>query len=170
MESAAATNHLLEVVRIDPEVAIEAAKALVKIGAQRSAISADLEVMMKSRLLGVQSRVAAAYALGYVGSSEAVAALSDVVANRSEDSNLRGHAAEALGTLRARGGVDVLVKGLQDADPTVRFWCVHALGEIRDPRSVPALHDVAARDEAEAPGLGSPAEEARRVLKSFETI
>jgi len=37
----------------------------------------------------------------------------------------------------------VLLKQMEDSDPGVRYWCIFALGQIRDARALPALRRVA---------------------------
>ena len=76
------------------------------------------------------SRAAAAHALSSVADGRAIAALERAVANRDEDPEVRGYAAEALAHLHRRESHLVLAGNLTDPCDEVRFWCAFALGEI----------------------------------------
>jgi len=64
-----------------------------------------------------------------------------LIAKRLKDDNVRVRAAAAiaLGDLRAKEHVDVLLLAVEDDDPSVRQMALNALGEIADERSLPRL-------------------------------
>ncbi len=53
---------------------------------------------------------------------------------KGANSNLRMHAAQALGLLRDRAALPDLIEALGDDDPNVRFHAMEALGSLRRPR------------------------------------
>jgi HEAT repeat protein len=62
-----------------------------------------------------------------------------VEALRHEDEGVREYAAEALGNLGDRTGVDPLCEALKDNSWRVRMWAAWALGRIRDERGIDPL-------------------------------
>ena len=57
----------------------------------------------------------------------------------SEDTDLRGKAAEVLGRLRDRRATGPLIAALTDADPEVRWRAAEALAELKDPEAAEPL-------------------------------
>ena len=93
-------------------------------------------------------------------------ALLQTLADRQEDPDVRAHAAEALGHMADRLGAregDVLaalLRSLTDPSAYVRFWSAFALGNLGDPRAIPALERLAERDTQSVPGWWSIRKEA----------
>jgi hypothetical protein len=85
-------------------------------------------------------RMWAARALGYIGGTDAVAAL--VRALDDEAAAVRWQAALSLGDLRATAAVDPLVTALRHQDPDTREAAAEALGAIGDPRAAGPLQEV----------------------------
>lgn len=73
-------------------------------------------------------------------------------------------AAEALGHISDKRATDSLIKSLEDVSVEVRFWAAFALGEIGDPKAIPELKRLAARDSAILPHWGSVSLEAQKAI------
>src|ERR1700730_8385920 len=111
----------------------EAATELSSIGTE-----ATLHLIsLLTKAEAADTRAAAAYVLGTSRHQSARAPLEEVLRNVNEESLVRSHAAEALGYVQNRESVVVLLKQLKDKDPSVRYWCIFALGQIGDPEAVP---------------------------------
>jgi HEAT repeat protein len=86
------------------------------------------------------------------------------LADPDEDPAVRGEAAEQLawqpgtGTVR-RNVVTMLLAGLDDGAPEVRFWCTYAVATLGVRRAVPRLRELLA-DPATVDQLWSVSEEA----------
>jgi HEAT repeat protein len=109
----------------------------------------------------------AAYALGDIGGKRAVAALRATVANRQEDAEVRGMAAEQLGASFAWVAVPDLIARLRDTTPEVRFWSAYALGFLRVREASRTLERLAKTDYARVPGWWTVKREARWALKEI---
>ena len=94
-------------------------------------------------------RAAAAYTLGMSQYAFARESLEDLLNDQGEDVSVRGHAAEALGYIRSKDSVPVLLKHLKDREPGVKYWCIFALGQIRDARALSALKEITEKAEDE---------------------
>jgi aminopeptidase N len=92
-------------------------------------------------------RIAAAQALGRLGSAEAVAWLGAALA-RERHWAVQGEIAAALGQIRSDGALAALVRALRSPDPRVRRPVVRALGEFRSPRLLPLFARLAREDES----------------------
>lgn len=119
----------------------------------------------------VESRRMAAWALGFLADDHATPALVRALNDRTEDTEVRVYAAEALGHLQPEKGHDealaALLHALTDREPGVRFWAAFALGNLGDERAIPALQRLAERDSTVVPGWWSIEKEA---LDSIERI
>ena len=73
-------------------------------------------------------RVAAAYALGSLGTRRGVSALEEALGDKNEWPVVRGHCAEALALLGSNRSIPLLVRCLKDESRAVRFWSAYALG------------------------------------------
>jgi HEAT repeat protein len=118
-------------------------------------------------------RAAAAAALGTLASPKGADALCRRLADPSEDDEVRGFAAEALGHVLAyepRSGkpLKVLRAALTDPSPNVRFWTAFALGEAGDISDVARLQQLEA-DGAEVFGGATVADEARESIEQIRT-
>ena len=88
---------------------------------------------------------AAAQALGAVGSTQTIVELLTERLAHS-DVETRRASVQALTWLEAGSAYHVLIKALGDPDARVRQGAVAALGEMVDPRSLPAIRDRLLRD------------------------
>jgi len=88
---------------------------------------------------------AAAQALGAVGSTQTIVELLTERLTHS-DVETRRAAVQALTWLEAGSAYHVLIKALGDSDAQVRQGAVAALGEMVDPRSLPAIRDRLLKD------------------------
>src|SRR5437773_981792 len=83
----------------------------------------------------IEGRAAAAYVLGFSGTSEVAPVLARRLSDPEESVVVRAHAAEALGHLLQYRPVlaeirTAVVSCLQDPEPEVRFWCAFAAGVL----------------------------------------
>ena len=110
-----------------------------------SATLSELMLRLFELLTHEQSntRAAAAYVLGMGRFAPARPLLEGVLDSCDEDPIVRGHAAEALGYIQDKASVEILVRHLDDTDPGVKYWCVFALGKLRDARAISALERLA---------------------------
>jgi HEAT repeat protein len=148
-----------------------AAQALVLLPGRR--VQRQLERLLRSHE-SPMVRARAAWTLGFhPQGAQALDALLQTLADRQEDPDVRAHAAEALGHMADRLGereADVLaalLRSLTDTSAYVRFWSAFALGNVGDPRAIPALERLAERDTQSVPGWWSIRKEA---LDSIEQI
>jgi HEAT repeat protein len=148
-----------------------AAQALVLLPGRR--VQRQLERLLRSHH-SPMVRARAAWTLGFhPQGAQALDALLKTLADRDEDPDVRAHAAEALGHMADRLGerdADVLaalLRSLTDTSAFVRFWSAFALGNLGDPRAIPALERLAERDTQSVPGWWSIRKEA---LDSIEQI
>lgn len=136
----------------------EAAKMLVA-EANLESVPTLLELMRSSP--SVERRVAAAWTLGFLGSSAALEPLARILADKSQPAVLRDHAAEALGYLSDPKARDVLVKNLFDEDADVAFSSAFALRTAGRPEDIPELEKLANTSFAVNSYGASVAQEAR---------
>ncbi len=97
------------------------------------------------------SRIAAAYALGFLSDSVPFQqTLRKVLSDGTDKVRVRCHVAESLGNLRDAKAVGELRSRLfDDAESTVfRKWCIYALGEIHTRSSRTALAEFSATKPA----------------------
>jgi HEAT repeat protein len=116
-------------------------------------------------------RAAAAASLGTLASRRGVDALCRRLADPSEDDEVRGFSAEALGHVLAYGRrsakpLEVLRTALSDPSPNVRFWSAFALGEAGDISDVARLQQLQA-DATEVFGGAIVADEARESIEQI---
>lgn len=80
---------------------------------------------------GTWPRIAAIYALGFVGDSRSTPKLRKILADETDDAAVRAHAAEALGNIGDRAVVGLLrdILGHQPP-PELRESCTYALDEL----------------------------------------
>ncbi len=150
---------------------VAAAQALSKTGGRQ--VRRGLERLLTSQG-SPRVRAQAAWALGFhPQGAEAVDSLLRTLGDLRDDPDIRAHAAEALGHMADRLGdreADVLaalLRSLTDTSAYVRFWSAFALGNLGDPRAIPALERLAERDTQSVPGWWSIRKEA---LDSIEQI
>ncbi|MBI4013416.1 MAG: HEAT repeat domain-containing protein [Candidatus Rokubacteria bacterium] len=90
-------------------------------------------------------RIAAAQALGRLGSAEATALLAAAL-RRERVWFVQGEIAAALGQIRSPAALTALVRAARVGDPRVRRPVVRALGEFRSPWLLPVLARLARED------------------------
>lgn len=90
-------------------------------------------------------KAAAALALGNVGATQGMVELV-TEALQEADPETRRAAVQALGWLETPSASVALVKALGDPDGKVRQGAIAALGELADPRALPFIQDLLARD------------------------
>lgn len=112
----------------------------------------------------VEVRTSAVYGLGETRDARAFDPLLAILQNAGEDSRVRGQAAEVLGHFGGERALESLIAALADPSAEVRYWSAFALGEIGDPRALPALRR-AADDAATPDGRGSVGAEARAAIE-----
>lgn len=113
---------------------------------QLESIAADVLGRLMSLLQhanSTETRSAAAYLLGFGRYSLARTNLEATLDDPREHPSVRGHAAEALGYIGSKDSVPILVKHLSDGDIGVKYWCIFALGQIKDIIAVPPLTTIA---------------------------
>jgi hypothetical protein len=91
-----------------------------------------------------------------------------VMEDRTEDSLLRGRAAESLQTRSAPRATRALMNALRDPAVEVRFWAVFALGSHPAKKAIPALEPMLG-DSAVLPGWWSVGQEAEAMLDALRT-
>jgi hypothetical protein len=113
----------------DPVEAIEAAKKIIV----RSGTLAPvllLEVAQNEKYK-MWSRIAAVYALGFLGVKLSVPRLIHILEESREPLTLRCHTAEALGNVQDPRAVAVLERVLMRKEPpSLKKWCIYALSQI----------------------------------------
>ena len=112
----------------------------------------DISLFLLRRLTdsaNTDTRAAAACVLGFGQFASARTSLEEILDNATEDAVVRGHAAEALAYIRDTEAAKVLLKQMNDTDPGVRYWCIFALGQIREETALPALRRVVEATEDE---------------------
>jgi len=165
LREAAMAPHLEEVIQRaeTPEALLwEATKALCRLGR-------GVEIFRRLLLDGptVQARKASAYALGCLVDQEATAGLCRVLDSSTEESSVRGQAAEALGYLGDHSAYSHLIEAASDPSAEVRYWAVFALGQLGDHRAEPLLDRLRKEDSGQLQGWGTVAEEAARALEAL---
>jgi len=153
----------------DPAQCWEAATALAHVDDPRTL--RRVERLLESRR-DDQGRAAAAYVLGFSGSSDVSETLLRRLADTDESVVVRAHAAEALGHLLQHQPVlaDVrttIVTCLRDPEPEVRFWSAFAAGVLGLQESRPQLERLTG-DETEIEGWWTLAEEAEWALRCLD--
>jgi HEAT repeat protein len=128
----------------DGDVAYRAAKALGEIG-DRKAIPALL-VALKDDQLDVFARIPAAGALARMGRGEGLKFLQTMLKSRGP--NIRGEAADELGTSDNKGALEPLLSLLSDPQYDVSNHAMGALIDLHDPRAVPTLRKFLSDSDA----------------------
>jgi HEAT repeat protein len=120
----------------------EVAKALIRL--RSNASMPTLVRVLKQANPSKQS--AAAYVLGWLAIADTVPDLIAAATDSTLDDQVRGHAIEALGTMRSDQAVPTLLSLLVNESPELRYWAAYSLGQIGDPASIPALEHMASHD------------------------
>ncbi|MFN8372697.1 MAG: HEAT repeat domain-containing protein [Anaerolineae bacterium] len=96
-------------------------------------------LLVELRDVSKEKRRTAVMKLGMLGGDQAVRALIRTVTNDHEDLIVRGRAALMLGKLRDSRAVDPLIDALDAPGFQTPVYAAQALGELGDPRAIPAL-------------------------------
>lgn len=118
-------------------------------GDRRAAVPYLVEVLKQAP----RARAVAAMVLGEIGDAAAVKPLLDAVDPKATDRDTRDanrHLATALGALRAREAVPVLLELTASPDGFTEVAAVDALGAIGDPGAVERLVAIATAEDGEA--------------------
>ena len=111
-------------------------------------------------------REAAAGALWWIGSTEAIEPLVRVLARTDEEPAVRGRAANALGHLPDGRALRALLSALDDPSAEIRYWSALALGEMGDGRAIPKLESLT-DDDATVEPWGQVGDAARQALSKI---
>jgi HEAT repeat protein len=119
-----------------------------------------------------EGRAAAAYVLGFSGTSDVSGVLVRRLADPEESPVVRAHAAEALGHLLQYQPVfadirTTIVACLRDPEPEVRFWSAFAAGVLGLQESRPQLERLKS-DEVSIEGWWTVGEEAEWALRCLD--
>jgi hypothetical protein len=123
----------------------DAKKALAAAAAEQKAVLQ--KALFASQVL---HRELAAKALESCGDAKAAAPELAKALAADPDAAVRRACANSLGGLKDAGGVEALIKSLQDKEESVRGQAAAALGAIRDPRATASLLEVMAKDDKPA--------------------
>jgi HEAT repeat protein len=149
-------GHLIDV----DEVSHNAALALGEI-ADSKAIPA-LQRTLDNTHLGDSDRIPAAGALARMGRNDGLDYLLALL-RALNPADVRMMVADALGTDRIKGTIDPLLSLLEDSDENVQITAVQNLGQLHDPRAIPALRKMKDENEGNA-GLRYPIVQALKEL------
>src|SRR5271167_4641241 len=111
----------------DPE-SMETAKKII--GGHVEANPAELSRIAQDKNVGKWPRIAAMYTLGFLGDKKFSPILRYILADSSNDLDIRSYAAEALGNIGDQDAAMLLKNVLRDAPPAaLRESCEYALEE-----------------------------------------
>jgi HEAT repeat protein len=164
-----ALPSLLAIIKEDEDSGVvwEAAKALVNIGSKK-VVPGLVKLLATSSQPERRSTIA--WALGSLQDKRASSALTEILSNKHDLPRVRGHAAEALGQLKAKRAIRPLLLALRDEAPEVRFWTVYALGQLKSHRAIPELERLAKHDKANLPGWWTIKKEAKAALAQIKSL
>lgn len=151
----------------DPEMVRRAAASLA-VSATRRTVGPLVDALRHGET--PETRVGAAYALGFTWGRDPVGPLLEALGDAGEDPLVRGQAAESLAFYFDRGAVAPLMQALGDPSPVVRFWSAYALGILGSmgmagaEAAAPALEAMVGTDEEVVPGWWSVSREAEIAL------
>jgi HEAT repeat protein len=113
----------------DPSIAMETAKQII--GGQITVEHARLAEMASNDKNPKWTRIAAIYALGFLGDRALAPKIRKILADKETDPDIRGHAAEALGNIKDKASIKLLRDVLQNQPTAVlRVSCNYALSEM----------------------------------------
>jgi hypothetical protein len=150
--------------------AIEGAKRI----AQYSLSDEQIEILIQIPISGkeLHNKISATYALSSIlNSDKCVRTLIDLLATPKNHEEVRGHAAEGIGMLpipnkQLRRKVEnVLIRGLNDPSPVVRFWSCYAVGQKKIKKAIPILENLVNIDTDICPGWWYISEEAEDAIE-----
>ncbi|MEM1182680.1 MAG: HEAT repeat domain-containing protein [Acidobacteriota bacterium] len=157
---------MVDVWRDEPPIPVagEIAKALGPRGLGGEALADTL-----TSSTSLAHRQAAAHALGHAEQRDPRVhpALAQVLADAGEDPELRGYAAEALGTRRHAEALPALLRASRDDLAHLRYWAAFALGDLGDGRALPRLRELVG-DRSPVDPWGTVSEAAHRSIETLE--
>jgi len=113
----------------NPTESMEIAKKII--GNQ---LSVDMKVLCQLALdknLEKWPRIAAIYALGFVGGGRFSKKIRKILSDQSDDVEIRAHAAEAIGNIGDRTAIEILRRTFEQAQAhSLRESCSYALHEL----------------------------------------
>lgn len=113
----------------DDPGSMETAKKII--GGHLEAEPAELARIAQDKDVGKWPRIAAMYTLGFLGNREFSSVLRHILADSSNDLDIRSYAAEALGNIGDQEAATLLKNVLRDAPPAaLRESCQYALEEL----------------------------------------
>lgn len=112
------------------------------------------------------ARAACIYTIGIFKDDRVIPVLIKILNDDTEQSFVRGMAAETLGGFRKTIAVEHLIKALSSSSIEVRFWAIYALGIIGSTDALPHLENLRESSE-ELSGWGTISEEAREAIRSI---
>ena|ERR1700734_4086067 len=113
----------------DPDAAMEVAKQII--GGQLPVDHRLLVKIATDEAKPKWTRIAAIYALGFLGDKTAAPEMREMLGNSEIDVDIRSHAAEALGNIRDRSSIKVLKSVLRRSPPgPLEESCNYALSEM----------------------------------------
>ncbi|MHB8217050.1 MAG: HEAT repeat domain-containing protein [Candidatus Sulfotelmatobacter sp.] len=142
-KDATAARLLRQLLTGDSTQAMESAKKMISIGARVD--PAFLAAIASNSLLRQWSRIAAIYVLGFQIGAPGSDVLISILKNREESTQIRAHAAEALGNMQQNRACEGLRRILMSKESTaLKKWSVYALSEIGSVRARSILREYAA--------------------------
>lgn len=104
--------------------------ALGKTGGPKEAVY--LAEFIKNDELSVPQKQNLMRTLGKINASETFFQLVEIAQNEDENSFVRMYAAEAIGNMKKKEAVPILIKMYEDGDPNMRQYCIKGLANFPD--------------------------------------
>ena len=121
-------QSLSRLIQGDPATSMEVAKRII--GGDIRVDQNFLAQIATDKSIRKWPRIAAIYALGFVGEDKFADTIRRILADSTDDVLVRSHAAEALGNLRDKGAVPLLQNVLRyEPPPELSESCSYALNE-----------------------------------------
>lgn len=161
------TKALLGLFEESPGLAWQAAQSLTLLKSKR-AIKPLIEILRHKE--SSEKRQAAAYALQALPEAAATQALMQTLADKNEQAQVRGQAAESLASVEyvQPEFISSLLSGLQDEEVEVRFWCLYSLGQLGAPEVIPNLEKLTG-DENVLPRWWAVGKEAQDAIENIRS-
>jgi HEAT repeat protein len=121
----------------------------------------------------IHNRKAAVYALSWIENNVfALDLFIDLLSSSDNHELVRGQAAEGIGIINPpkdhrsrKKAEEILIMGLRDLSPTVRFWSCYAAGQIKLKKAIPLLEELKRNDHSVCPGWWYISEEAEDAIE-----
>ncbi len=129
MDRSPIPESLYRLIEGDPATSMEVAKRII--GDDVRIDHNLLAQIATDKSIRKWSRIAAIYALGFVGEDKFADTIRKILADATDDVLVRSHAAEALGNLRDKASVPLLQNVLRyGPPPDLSESCSYALSEL----------------------------------------